>query len=347
LLKLICNKLKIGNVNVGDNFVNYYVSSKNDILELIKIFDKFPLNTSKHLNYLAFKEGYQLYQNGNKNKDILKNILTLKDSMNKKRVLFELPSNHSIKITPYWLLGFIEGEGYFSIAQTGYNRLEFGIPQTLNELPVLESIKQFLLNLPGNYNITRTDTNVVGLNIDKKPKNENSKPMAKIQIYKTDYINNVLIPFFDNLNWLSKKKFDYIDWKLILTLKNQGKHFTKEGKEVIMLISKRMNRNRLSTNLARLDIDDKIFQEKLLNLLNEPSNLEIHSNGKIWIKSKGIYLKGRGNVKLEVLDDKGSLFKSFDSWAEPNNVLYSLELVIELLIEGWKTKYFSYLMIKI
>ena len=29
------------------------------------------------------------------------------------------------------------------------------------------------------------------------------------------------------------------------------------------------------------------------------------------------------------------------------NVLYSLELVIELLTEGWKTKYFSYLMIKI
>jgi len=143
LLKLICNKLKIGNVNVGDNFANYYVSSKNDILELIKIFDKFPLNTSKHLNYLAFKEGYQLYQNENKNKDILKNILTLKDSMNKKRVLFELPSNHSIKITPYWLLGFIEGEGYFSVAQTGYNRLEFGITQTLNELPVLESISNF------------------------------------------------------------------------------------------------------------------------------------------------------------------------------------------------------------
>jgi hypothetical protein len=98
------------------------------------------------------------------------------------------------------LLGFVEAEGYFSVATTGYNRLEFGIAQTLSELSVLEAIKQFLLNLPGNYNITRIDTNVVGLNIDKKPKNENSKPMAKIQIYKTDFINNVLVPFFDNLN---------------------------------------------------------------------------------------------------------------------------------------------------
>lgn len=116
-----------------------------------------------------------------------------------------MPLNHSIKITPYWLLGFIEGEGYFSVAATGYQRLEFGIGQTLSELSVLEAIKQFLLNLPGSYNISKVDTNVVGLNIDKKAKNDNSKPMAKIQIYKTDYINNVLIPFLDNLFWLSKK----------------------------------------------------------------------------------------------------------------------------------------------
>ena len=121
--------------------------------------------------------------------------------MNKNRVYFELPSNHSIKITPYWLLGFVEAEGYFSVASTGHNRLEFGIGQTLSELPVLEAIKKFLLSLPGGYAITRADTNPVGLNIDKKPKNENSKPMAKIQVYKTDYIKNVLVPFFDNLNW--------------------------------------------------------------------------------------------------------------------------------------------------
>lgn len=32
--------------------------------------------------------------------------------MNKKRTKFNLPLNH-IKISPYWLLGFIEGEGSF------------------------------------------------------------------------------------------------------------------------------------------------------------------------------------------------------------------------------------------
>ena len=51
-------------------------------------------------------------------------------------------------------------------------------------------------------------------------------------------------------------------------------------------------------------------------LINEPSNYEIHPNGKIGIKSIGDYFKGRGNVKLEVLDDRGLLYKSFNSIKE-------------------------------
>ena len=68
--------------------------------------------------------------------------------------------------------------------------------------------------------------------------------MAKLEIVKTDYLTNVIIPFFDNLIWLSKKKLDFEDWKLILKIKNDGKHFIEEGKELIKLISKRMNNNR-------------------------------------------------------------------------------------------------------
>ena len=74
-----------------------------------------------------------------------------------------------------------------------------------------------------------------------------------------------------------------------------------------------MNKNRLSTNISLQSIPKKILEKKILNLLNEPSNYEIHSNGKIWVKSIGVYLKGRGNIKIEVLDDKGILFKSFNS----------------------------------
>jgi hypothetical protein len=90
-------------------------------------------------------------------------------------------------------------------------------------------LKIFLLNFPAerrgaamhppgrdaSYKITRRDTNVVALNQDNKAKNEKSKPMGQIQIYKTDYITNVLVP--DSLKWLSKKELDYNDLKLIFT----------------------------------------------------------------------------------------------------------------------------------
>jgi len=49
--------------------------------------------------------------------------------------------------------------------------------------------------------------------------------------------------------WLSKKRLDYLDWKTVLKLKSEGKHFLPEGKEIILSICNRMNQNRLSTNI--------------------------------------------------------------------------------------------------
>ena len=316
MLEAISKRLKIGCLHKGDHFASYYVTSKNDLRKIFEIFDKSPLNTSKHLNYLAFKKAYYLYFNRdvkNKNSaELVEEIMALKNLMNKKRICFKQPVDHRIKITPYWLLGFVEAEGYFSV--TSPSRLTFGIGQTLSEINVLKAIKEFLLSLPGSYKITRKDTNVVALDQDSKAKNEKSKPMARIQINKSDYILNVLVLFFDSLTWLSKKELDYNDWKLILTLKSQGKHFTEEGKEIISLISKRMNRNRLST--VSPQPKEIAIEERIQKLLAAPSNYEIHPNGKILIKSSGIYLKGRGNISIEVFDDEGLLVYDFDSIKE-------------------------------
>ena len=44
-------------------------------------------------------------------------IDTLLSNFNQKRTNFTMPIEHKISITPYWLLGFIEGEGSFSIGK--------------------------------------------------------------------------------------------------------------------------------------------------------------------------------------------------------------------------------------
>lgn len=232
MLKYIAQRLKVGNVYEGDHFASYNVGSRSELPKIIGIFDKNPLNTTKNLNFISFKKGYMLYFNRTSSRaspELREEILNIKNQMNKLQVNFKQPDEHEIKITPYWLLGLVEGEGYFSVARKTL-RMEFGLGLTAGEIEVLKGIQEFLLGLPGQYKITRQDSNILGIIVDRKAKNENSKPMARIYTYKTDYITNVIVPFLDSLTWLSKKELDYQDWKIILRLKNQGKHFMSEGK---------------------------------------------------------------------------------------------------------------------
>ena len=131
MLKYIAQRLKIGKVFVGDHFTYFTVYKQSELKIIFNIFDKYPLNTSKNLNYIMWKEGYELYKvyrgtsaTADPNK-ILDEILNLKNQMNKKRVSFKQPEGHCIKITPYWLMGFVEGEGFFSVRLTS-NSLVFG-----------------------------------------------------------------------------------------------------------------------------------------------------------------------------------------------------------------------------
>ncbi|SRR5258705_7719858 len=157
MLKFISERLRVGKVYVYGHFAIYIVTSQNDLSKIFAIFDKSPLNTSKHLNYLEFKKGFCLYYNkgGHKvdNLGLRKEILTLKDSMNKKRINYKQPVDHCIKITPYWLLGFVEAEGYFSVA-TSNHRLEFGsVRLSLTRLQLILVMLFFYLFVYSSFNI--------------------------------------------------------------------------------------------------------------------------------------------------------------------------------------------------
>ena len=76
---------------------------------------------------------------------------------------------------------------------------------------VLKAIQEFLLGLPGKYKFLNSKTNPVQLVLQKKAKNERSHPMCIVSSSFSGYIINVLIPFLDKLEWLSKKKLDYLD----------------------------------------------------------------------------------------------------------------------------------------
>jgi hypothetical protein len=109
------------------------------------------------------------------------------------------------------LLGFVEGEGYFSTNKTDYS-LKFGIGQTSQEIIVLEAIQKYFLALPTAKNyVERNNTNLVSLATYNQAKGRDYKAMAQLVITQRYFISNVIIPFFDKLTWLSKKFKDYVD----------------------------------------------------------------------------------------------------------------------------------------
>ena len=116
MLEYIQNRLQIGkvyplNLNSQTDHVRWVVMSKKDIYKLIKIFDINPLNTTKYLDYINWKEAFLLYfslqtNNISLQEEVKTQIFNLKSCMNENRTNFDYPQDHKIKITPYWLLGF-------------------------------------------------------------------------------------------------------------------------------------------------------------------------------------------------------------------------------------------------
>lgn len=125
--------------------------------------------------------------------------------MNTLRTNFVLPDSHKIIITPYWLLGFIEGYGSFSVSTLKSFPLRFNIVQAITEKKVFEAIQTFLLELPGSYNIRNINSKLVQIIEQKDTKlSEGKKFLLNLNINDHSFLSLVLVPFL--LNFLSKKK---------------------------------------------------------------------------------------------------------------------------------------------
>lgn len=311
-LEFIKNTLHIGNVrvNVERSDVAYEVSAQREIDIILAIFNKFNLNTTKHLNFIAFEQAFRLFTENTSQearKELRSKIKSLKDSMNKQRIDFTMPLNH-YNISNYWLLGFVEGEGsfYFSVSNKS---IVFSISQKGNETLML-AIQKFLYNLVPleQLNSVIEDENWVKINSD-------SRGIFNLIVQRRSYIEFVLIPFFDSLTWQSKKFLDYNDWKAIFYLYNKGFNYLQEGEALIKRILSQMNNNRLSTSKVP-KVNRDLLQVDIAKLLSEPSNYEI-KDGRIFIKSLNRF-KGSPTSKLVQLLDatNENIMNTFPSIAE-------------------------------
>lgn len=353
-LKFIQKVLGIGSVTTSGNMCDFTVGGKKDLEKILVIFTKHQLNSTKHLNFLDFKKAFELYHYSpaspsERTSELSSEIDKIRDGMNTKRSEWKMPVSHEVRITPYWLLGFVEGEGSFFTRQKEY-QLTFSISQDFRDLALMKQIREFLNNLgKGNHN--------AALLFSKEIKGD----LTKVTIIQKDYIKNILIPFFDAMTWRSKKAKDYLDWKTILKFKELGLHYTEEGVRVINLILSQMNNNRLST--ASLDpsvpsslrtvgglVNRTSLEIEIDKLLEGGSNFVEMPDGKIWIKSLNKYYSSRAKIKVEVIDENGNILNTFDSltdcakdlgvsWHTVANRLQNLQMKPLALKEGSKVVY--------
>lgn len=123
LLQSLKDYFDCGVIKVDNKFTNtmkYQVSSYKDISnKIIPFLDKYPLLTSKYLNYQTFKKAINLMNNGEHlTSEGISKIQELANQMNNKRSFsekFNFTKTHLTKypITPNWIRGFVDGEGCF------------------------------------------------------------------------------------------------------------------------------------------------------------------------------------------------------------------------------------------
>lgn len=246
MLKFIPKTLGMGRILTYRSQSYFDVTKQEDVARIIDIFIIYPLNTHKQLNFLDFKKAYELYvSNKERTLEFIFEINTLKKGMKTNRSYFGTLESIKFRITPYWILGFIEGKGSFHILNKNYYP-RFSIGQSTKDLALMEQLKNFFNSLEGE--LRRANPNLEWGSYHQKDvaylSINNEIGMVNLAISQRNFITNVFIPFFNNLTWHSKKEKDFQDWKAIINIRNLGLHYTEKGLEVINLILSQMNSNR-------------------------------------------------------------------------------------------------------
>ena len=118
----------------------------------------------------------------------------------------EIQSNISIELSQRlhagdlefaWLVGLIEGDGWFSITKGGkYLKYEFGIELGIRDVQLIYKIKDLL----GVGEINFRDT-------------EGRSKTVILRVRKKSHLINVILPIFDKYPFISNKQYDYLRFK--------------------------------------------------------------------------------------------------------------------------------------
>ena len=123
-------------------------------------------------------------------------------------------------IYPY-LVGLIEGDGWFSVTKKGkYIMFEFGIELSIRDIQLIYKIKDLLgvgTVFFRNKEIKKelNDSEIV-IESNLIPKLKNKRNNVIFRIRNKSHLKEIIIPIFDKYPFLTNKQYDYIRFKRLL-----------------------------------------------------------------------------------------------------------------------------------
>ena len=225
-------------------FVNYMISSMEDLNKLILLLEKYPLLTQKSVDFFFFKQIIDLINNkAHLTVEGLNQIVNLKASMNlglSDKLKLEFPRYRVMDrsviycdnpiINSSWLSGFVSAEGNFDVRtpktnnKTGYRvQLRFRITQHIRDIKLMKKIVDYL----GGGKIYKYTNSAVHLSI-----------------VDFSLITERIIPLFKENPLVGVKSKDYHNWCKIHQLMINNSHLMVEGMNSIREIKLGMNRGR-------------------------------------------------------------------------------------------------------
>lgn len=284
ILHKIAETLGVGKVKLVKtrNSAEFSVSVFEDIVRVIlPIFQEFPLQTTKYLDFTSFSEAVQIKlrsQSSGSRKIISKTdlikIKNLKTNMNSGRLIINKEQlkdlENKVSINLWWLLGFVEGEGTF-----GYKHLVpyFQLAQHQKNLFVLKAIESFLIKLFSNVS-----PNAIGnkeFNIDYALNPQTG--VYSMTVLKMDALFNYIVPLFNSMPFFTRKALDFHYWVISVIIHKYGYYYLPDGKKIALQISQSTNKYRYTSGKAGVNKVEFPSDDLVSKLLALPAPFDVTS----------------------------------------------------------------------
>ena len=148
------------------------------------------------------------------------------------------------------------------------------------------------------------------------------RSLVRVRITNTNILTNYFIPFLNNMKFITKKREDFNDFKIICNAIYNGVHRNEEIKSLILKLSYTMNNYRLSNNSEPEKISP-LSKESIDRIINAKPTITHLSDGRqLDNETKKVVNRRWNNCVFEITKNNGeiNLASTLDDAAKILNV---------------------------